>query len=205
MRRRVVEQQARHRHKVKAARAQALDDRRQRRDGLGAVAPAVVHEDDRSRSGAFEGSGDDRGDAWVQIVAGVHRPQHHEQVQRVQLAHRQGVEGAIRRPEQARSRAAEQFDAREWFEELFAHFVPGQPRQVSVVLGVVADGVAVADLTRRRGAEVALHPADREERRCRVVTLEHVEHARGVRPRPVVERERNIVPAGATLSDEGRV
>src|SRR3989442_420702 len=82
---------------------------------------------------------------------------------RAQLAHRQGVEGAIRRPEQAWPCAAEQFDAREWFEELFAQFVPGQPRQISVVLGVVADGVAVADLARRRVAEVALHPPDRKK------------------------------------------
>ena len=91
-----------------------------------------------------------------------------------------------------RSAPAEQFDPRRLFEELFVLVVRREVGQHRVVLGVIADHEAVADLAFGRGAEVVDLLTDHEEGRGCVFALEHVEHLRRVRARAVVEGERDV-------------
>ena len=106
---------------------------------------------------------DYRRHARLLVVAGVHRPQHHQQPERVQLAHRAVVEGAVGGAEQTWPSPAQQFDAGHAFQDLFALFARRKQRQRLVALGVIADDVAVTQLAARGVAEVTLHSADREE------------------------------------------
>ncbi len=93
-------------------------------------------------------------------------------MQPVQQLEGGGVERAVGRAEQARARAAEQFDAGDLFEQLFVLVVSRQRRHHRVRLGVVADDVARAQLEQRAGGEVALLLADREEGRVHVQAVE---------------------------------
>src|ERR1700730_13206611 len=78
----------------------------------------------------------------------------------------------------------------------------GEQRQVRVSLRVVPDHVPVLNLAARRGAEVALHLADREEGCVDVETLEYVEHFRRVRARTVVEGQGDVFRAAAADPDK---
>ena len=142
MRWRVVEQQARDRHGVKAALAQPADDRGQGRDRLRAVAAAVVHEDDRAWMGARERALHDRGGAGQACSRRCRSTTAPSAGAAVQHAERGGVERAVGRSEQAGPRPAEQFDAGDCSSELFVLFVRREQGHHRVRLGVVADDVS---------------------------------------------------------------
>jgi hypothetical protein len=81
---------------------QAGDDDLERRYRLGAVAAAVVFQDDRARPGVRHDVGDDLADSWRRPVPGVNRPVQGRQVLARAVLERRPRPGAVRRAEQRR-------------------------------------------------------------------------------------------------------
>ena len=149
-----------HRLQLVAPRLVAVDDPRQRRDGLAAIAAAVVHEHDRARA-ARDADGVDRARARGRPVARVDVPDHADH-----------VEGGRRRPRspKAGSRPGG-LNMHGWKPVALWMMLVDLPqvgfaRALAVVHRVVAEFVPVReDLAVQSG--VGRRPARRSGRRCR--------------------------------------
>ena len=132
------------RHAV-AALLQALDDARQRSDGLFARAATVVQEDHAPGLQVLESRHDDGVHAWLLEVARVGGPHDAGEAARGELLRDRRVRVAIGRAHAGDRLARDRLQDLGGVVDLEGELLGAQARQVGMAPGVVGDGVALGD------------------------------------------------------------
>ena len=187
------------------AAPQRVDDGGQRGNRLAAIATAVVHEHDRAGPRRGHCAAHDHGRPGAGPVAGVHRPERHQHLQPLGHGQRSGVVSAIRRPEQPRERRPEAGQSHRGIVELLVLAGGREPREVGVVLGVVADREPLAQLVPEPRGEIVQLLTDDEERGRRVHSREDPHDLVGVGAGTVVKGQRDHTVSRNPALDERRV
>ena len=178
-------------------------DRRHRRHGLGAVAAAVVQQDDGAGTRPAHRAVDDRARARTAPIGGVDAPQDGGHSRAGDVGQHAPVEAAVGRAHQAGGHARQPADRAAGADDLPSHLGVRQPPQVRVVPGVVLDGEALAGHpAQQRPVPVQLE-ADDEERGRRPHPVEFPDDGRRVGTRPVVEGQGQQASAPAGVGHAG--
>lgn len=199
-----VSQHLGHGHQPKPPPTELMDDVRERHDGVPTGTAGVVHEDDPAGSSPPHGGLDDGVDSRPPVVAGVRRPQNHEQSKTASDLESRWVVGAVGRAKEAHLRQAVPTPPLGGGQQLPALHRGAQPPELRMVLGVVADREAEGMLLTQDAPEPVGLLADGEERRRRVQAPQNPHDARRVRPRPIIEGQRHLAAIGTSSGDEGR-